>query len=133
MCTSDLGLVTVLQYALFAGGMSQLETLIDGVSSPDVDSFTVGVNVTYICNVEAIIHRWNIPGLSITESIAFGDPVAIEPPFIIRAMSLGDSRIRSSLSFKAYIGLNGTTVSCTDLMNTEEQDATIIVVGEFVG
>ena len=112
--------------------MGQLETLIDGVSSPNVESFPVGVNVTYICNVDATSHRWNIPALSITRSILFGDLPAVDPPFMIRVMSLNGNTISSSLSFKTYIGLNGTTVSCADPLNTEIQEATVIVVGKFI-
>ena len=117
---------------LFAGGVSQLETLVDGVSSQN-ESFAVGVNVTYICRVQAILHIWSIQGpLSITESISFGVPVAIEPPFTIRPLSQTGTSLTSSLSFKTYIGLNGTAISCAGPLNTDEQEITVMVEGKFI-
>ena len=122
-----------LAAVLFAGGVGQLQTLIDGVSSQN-ESFPVGVNVTYVCNVETNVHTWSIPALSIERNIVSGTAPAIAPPFMIRPISLIGSRLTSSISFRTYVGLNGTAITCGDSANpnAERQEAIIIVEGEFV-
>lgn len=113
-----------------------MQTLIDGVSSPGVMNFPVGVNVTYICTVQAAAHRWSasVSTLSVTRSITTLDPVAIQPPFTIRLLMLNGSNLISSLSFTTYIGLNGSEISCINSLipDGEVQGATVIVTGEHV-
>ena len=103
----------------------------------------VGDTVTYTCTVSGNGHDWTIepPGSSvISASITrrfpdFPRPGNPPSPFIINTTSDVSSSLATVLTVTAFAGLNGTRISCVDVIDVsgDLQEATAAVFGEFQG
>ena len=111
-----------------SGESADLQVLIDGMNVGRSASCT-GENVTYVCNITAVVHTWRISG---SPTIAVSStPQVIDKRYTLRIVSLND--LVSSVSVTSFDGLSGVYLTCTDgrPVNPPTQEAVAMVLGKY--
>ena len=104
---------------------AELEVLIDGQMGRTTSC--VGENVTYVCNVNSIVHIWSSDSFAYETTIAGGSQDVIDANgFTFQRVAVTDDWVLiSSVSVTSFSGLNGSMIQCWDGAGGGAEEQTI--------
>ena len=118
---------------MFIVGIARdLQVLIDGESGSIA---TIGQNLTFVCRVQSLFHRWRIPKFNVTDYLVrYTQERNIGASYTTRVVSASNTSLVTSFSIQTTSVINESLIVCEDGLlrsNIENETAMIRVIGKW--